>query len=86
MMKVDVTQPDSDIGIAYSFKFVTSAAKLDIVMEQYSIQDQIEVNGSIANTGTFYKIEGEINLSKEFICDRCLEEFIVKQKFSFLAL
>lgn len=84
MMKVDVTQPDVNLGTAYPFKFVTSAAKLDIVVEQYSIQGKIEINGSIMNTGTSYKIKGEINLSKTFICDRCLEEFNLKQKFSFL--
>lgn len=83
MMKVDVIQPDSDIGNAYLFKFVSSAAKLDIIMEQYFILDPIEINGSIINTGTSYKIEGKISLSKSFTCDRCLDEFIVKQEYSF---
>lgn len=84
MMKINVMQSDEDVGKAVPFTFTTSADEIDVVHTGYSIEGSIKVDGSIVNTGRFYRVEGVVYCKKAFRCDRCLEDFVQAQEHSFM--
>lgn len=83
MMKVSVLEPKLNPGRAYPFTFVTSAERLDVKNDAYSILGDIRVDGSIVFTGKAFRLKGSVYLKKAFVCDRCLEDFEQERELSF---
>ncbi len=74
-MKINVAQVKEAIGSRSSFKFITSAKKLDIGDENQWADNAITVEGEIVNTGRLLEVKGQIKTFANYRCDRCLDEF-----------
>lgn len=82
-MKFNVSDLDDRLGEPAAFEFVTNAQEIDALTEAYSFKGDIAVKGEYVNTGRCYRFTGQIECTKSFVCDRCLEPSLQQQEHSF---
>ena len=62
-------------GEEQDFSFVAPVAAFDINSdgaEDVSFEGEVRIEGKVGFTGEVYRVEGEIAVTKNFNCDRCL--------------
>jgi uncharacterized protein len=84
MMKINIQQVKNDIGAKQNFRLCFSAADLFEKDEHDWLSDPIVVNGEVVNDGLLLKVGGTIELSANFLCDRCLKKHLTSITIPFL--
>lgn len=83
MLKLDIAGIRKEVGITRSFSFCTDHCKLDCCQEW--ICSDILVIGELTNVGSYLSVRGQLESKGNFLCSRCLREFIhdCKSEFAF---
>lgn len=74
-VKCNIVEAGKNPGSSYEFRFLVSAAALDVQLPEVEIIGDIVFAGVLVYTGRAYSFNGEMKLTKRFQCDRCLHEF-----------
>lgn len=82
-MKFNIADAGKNPGGSYEFRFLVSAAALDVQFPGVEIVGDIEFAGVLVYTGRAYNFSGDMKLTRNFQCDRCLEEFTREYTYSF---
>lgn len=82
-MKFKVSDLGTKPGDSFPFELVTTAEAIDALADGFSFTGEIGVKGECANTGKGFRFTGEIHCTREFQCDRCLEDASEEQTHYF---
>ena len=82
-MHIHIAELQAGLGKEIPFSFTTAATDIDATAADYSFQGPIEVTGTVTNTGMGYRVAGVIRATKQFVCDRCLEDCTEAQEHAF---
>ncbi len=83
MMKINVSDLAEKIGQEIGFSFTVSSEDIEFNFDEWKLNGPIMIKGTAINTGTCFRLQGEINCSLKCICDRCLDDFITTGNYSF---
>lgn len=84
MMKINVATINNQIGGSIPFEFEKSVANMEKLLDDFIIEDGVVVKGMAVNTGTCFRLEGEITCTIAGKCDRCLVDFKTLGVYSFM--
>ncbi|WP_143122467.1 YceD family protein [Sporomusa acidovorans] len=76
MIKITITQIRKELGKNQPFSFKVSAEELGLNEEQFSVEEDVLIDGLITNKGTVLEVTGKINARLEQCCSRCLENMV----------
>ena len=84
MMNINIAELNTDLGRELSFSFTMTAEQLDAVSADYAFDGPITVRGTVAYTGTCWRVSGQIEDVKTFVCNRCLADCREPQVHAFV--
>ena len=84
MMKINISEIAEKIGQEIDFEFVEKAESIGAVLQDCKLSGPIMVKGIATNTGTCFRLQGEVNCSLICVCDRCLDDFTTTGNYSFV--
>lgn len=82
MMKVNISSIIGKIGASEEFFFEVPSPIVDLQANLKVVGDVL-IKGTVINTGTCYRLEGEITCRLSGVCDRCLSDFQTTGNYSF---
>ena len=82
-MQIHIADVENGLGRKRPFSFAATAAELDAVAATCVFLGPIKAEGTVTNTGAGYRVRGVIHATKQFTCDRCLEECRTEQEIPF---
>ncbi len=83
MMKINVSEIAEIIGRDMAFSFDAKPEDIGPLLDDCTLKGPIMVKGTAVNTGTCFRLEGEISCTMACICDRCLDDFLTTGNYSF---
>lgn len=84
MMKINVSGIAEKIGAEMSFFFEEAPESIGELLDGCHLEGKVMVKGIAINTGTCFRLEGEIACTVAGICDRCLADFTSVGDYSFM--
>lgn len=83
MMKINVSALAEIIGQEINFDFTAKPEDIGPLADECKLDGPIMIKGTAVNTGTCFRLEGEISCSLICVCDRCLDDFSTTGIYSF---
>lgn len=83
MMKINVSEIAERIGHEMTFSFEAEPEDRGLLMDGCELRGPIMVKGTAVNTGTCFRVEGNIACFVDCVCDRCLERYQVEGNYPF---
>lgn len=83
MMKINVSEIADKIGYEMVFSFETEPENIGQLIDDCELKGPIMVKGTAVNTGTCFRLEGDIACTLVCVCDRCLEKYQFDGNYEF---
>ena len=83
MMKINVSEIAEITGRKLPFAFTAKPDDIGPLLDGCTLKGPIIVKGTAVNTGSCFRLEGEIRCTVACICDRCLADYLTAGNYSF---
>ena len=83
MMKINVSEIAEITGRELPFAFTAKPEDIGPLLDGCSLEGPIIVKGTAVNTGSCFRLEGEISCTVACVCDRCLADYRTAGNYSF---
>lgn len=83
MMKINVSEIAEITGRELPFAFTAKPEDIGPLLDGCTLEGPIMVKGTAVNTGSCFRLEGEISCTAVCICDRCLRDYRTAGNYSF---
>lgn len=82
-MKIQIAGLKEQLGASSAFTFAVTPLQLDLADAAPWIQGEVEVSGTVTNTGRGLQVTGAISIPAAFTCTACLEDVTLKIESNF---
>lgn len=83
MMKINVSEIAERIGYEMAFSFEAKPENIGQLIDDCELVSPIIVKGTAVNTGTCFRLKGDIACTLKCVCDRCLERYQLEGDYEF---
>ena len=82
-MKLKIGEREEALGYKGAFRFMAAAEAIGVREKDVRFSGPVLVEGALENTGGSFRVTGEINALRVFVCDRCLAEAEAAERYPF---